>query len=253
MIVKCFALVLLFFALFTAGVEAATPSDFLIRSYNINLSTEMDFDMLFQRLEGLPGIDILAFVDRQNSFVRMNRRVDNAEFDELLSQLHELGEVTGFSVNSTNVFMELNNLQTELQVRDEEHARLMGLLTTIDNLENFVAVEARLVQVIAIRERIISRISTIHHETATFAIGIHMVAADDVIVEEQNRIVSAFMNSVGFSLNMMRGFALFFAHTLIPVGFLFSVGFGCFVIIRKLTKNRRKIAVEEVVENDEKL
>lgn len=244
-----FAVLLSFIMLFATEAQASQPAEFLIRRYTINLTVD-DLQEAFLQIDNMPGLTLGSFINIQSGFSDVQLLVDNQDLDEVLLLLHSLGDVSGVISSARNVFSEVSDLRLQLQVRNDERTRLMELLTEVETLESFRAVEDRLVQVIGNIEFINGRLDLLNLETGTSRIDVILFTQEGVFtngfvpdIERASafgRIGGAFVDSAGFTLSMIQWMLLIFAYVSIPAATILLVGGGITLFAVKYKKRTVK-------------
>ena len=202
------AAVLLFVLINTAAVHAAEYDRYLIREYSISVTVE-NVEAAFEIIENMPGLSLSSQINADFGFAHTNKRVNASDFDEALATLRGLGEVNHFNSNARNVFSEVNDLRSELLVREGEYRRLMELLTEVAELEHFVVIENRISRVIENLEHIRGRLNNLSFETGTVIIFINLAQEHVEITPARidtplQRIGHTFVNSAAFTLSAVQ-------------------------------------------------
>ena len=231
----------------------ANPSDFLIRSYTISVTVD-SMDEALRLMESMPGLDLSSEISIQAGWGRMERMIANRDMGPALASLNRLGQISSTHSQARNVFAIATDLQSELQVRSDEHGRLMELLLAADTFTNFQRVENRLVQVISEMESLQGRLNHLDFERSAARVHITLSAAGPVpepVPEPEGvfgRIAHAFAFSANASLAVIQAVLVVFAYISVPLALAAAVSL-CVWQLRVLIKRKGGKQNETVEEN----
>jgi hypothetical protein len=249
----------------TAEIRA-NPSDYLIRSYTIELTVD-DLGEALELLGTMPGIDLNSSINVYAGGGHIERIVANRDLSAALAVLHRMGQVTGVESQSRNVFAAVSDLRSEFEVRSIEHHRLMELLYAANTLAGFQRIEQRLVQVIADLENVKGRLNRLELDMGTARIHVALVTAgpepesepepDAVAAPAQeegpfHRIERAFMLSANASLTVLMGVLVALSYISVPlVAAAVGVGVWRFVVHKNRKGGGKNEHIEHKAENTE--
>lgn len=221
---------LIFAMLLVVDVQASQSAEFLIRNYSIDLTVD-DLETAIRHLDEAPVMVVVSSINEfRPGTGHMTLRVNNQNAEYVLWVLHNLGDVTHSRVFARNVFATVSDLNMQRDVRNTEHERLMELLIEVETLDEFTAVENRLVQVISNLEWINGRINNYDFETNTTTINLFLTASGDQVeiypIGAFGRIGNAFVDSAGFSLSMLQWGMLVLAYVSVPLVTVLLIGGG---------------------------
>ena len=244
-----FAILIALFLLYPVNLQARQPGDFLVRNYSVDLVV-YDLDEAFSQLDAIPGISMHHFINIQSGFGHLDYRVAIEDLEEAFYILEGVGEVVRNNSHANNVFSQVTDLETQLQVREAEYHRMLELLHEVEEIDDFYFVESRLSNVIWNMDRIVGQLGTFELETSTARINIFIYTEDTVPLIEPitgfARISGAFVNSAGFSLSMVQWIVLIIAYVSVPMAGLAAAGFCAWKIA---ARRKRKEVVQ--IENAE--
>ena len=253
------AIFLFYGAALSAEVRASTsPSDYLIRNYAIELTVD-NVDETLVRLGTLPGINLNSYINVPAGRGNFEQLVSNRDLRTTLDILHGLGQASGTSSQTRNVFAAVSDLRSEFDVRSSEHARLMTLLYEATTFAEFQTLENRLIQVIAGMEDIRSRLNYLEFEIGASRVHVTLVTAEASPPFDPNleysqeddpllRIRNAFTNSANASLLVIQGVLVAFSYISIPLLFAVIIGLGIWQVAKHV-KRKDGVKNETKVEN----
>ena len=245
------ALLLLFVPAMPSKVHA-NPSDFLIRSYTISVTVDNVGEAL-TLMDSMPGLDLNSEINIQGGWGRMERMIANRDMGPALASLNRLGQISSTHSHARNVFAIATDLQSELQVRSDEHGRLMELLLAADTFANFQRIDNRLAQVISEMESLQGRLNHLDFERSATRVHITLSAADPVpepMPELEGifeRIVYAFTFSANASLAVIQAMLVVLAYISMPLA-LAAVVILCLWQIKAVLRRKGGVQNETVEE-----
>ena len=171
-------------------------------------------------------------------------RVPAATFEEVLVQIEGIGEVLHLNQHADDVTDQFYDMRGSLAIRRIEEERVLALIDEATNIQDILALEARLSSIRLIIERYDAQLNDLAGRIAYSTITVNLF---DTAVEERiitsptlgERIGGAFGDSVDGTVGALQGFVVFMAGAVLPLVLLGMVGFMIYIIARKVVLKRR--------------
>lgn len=184
-------------------------------------------------------------------------RVPVARFDAANRDFTALGQVTRFTTSSEDVTMLFQDLESRLNIREEEQRRVEIMLENATELRDIINLEAQLSELRITIDAYRRRMTEIDQLASFSTIRVTVREVKELIEEEEEeydpyygidpyyyedggffaRMGGAFGSSVNFTMLVLENIAVFVAAVLLPIAIIAVPAFGLFLLIRRLYRS----------------
>ncbi len=185
--------------------------------------------------------------DHVNSSTRtlyLTIRIPSASFYDFLSSVSEAGKVTGRSVNVDNISQAYSDTKTQIEALEIEEKRLLEMMEQAEEIEDMIAVEARLTEVQSDLNLYKTRLRGMDTDVAysTVSMTVEEVKKYSPTVVEQSfgdRAREAFFDAWAAFVSFLQDLVIILI-ALLPFLLLFLLIVLAVLLIRKLTAPQRE-------------
>jgi len=226
----------------------------VIQNADVEMETE-DFDDIVTALRlkapatgGYIESEMLSNRDRRIFTIVL--RIPAAEFDAVLRQVESLAYVRTTNQRAQDVTESFYDMVGNLELRRIEEERLLALIEDAENINEILALEARLsttrLSIESYTAQLNNMAGQIRYSTIVvmlFDIATHEDTATPYTLGE--RVGGAFGDSLDGTVSAVQGIIVFFAGAMIPLALLAATAFGLYVLAKKFVGIAKKIKTIE--------
>lgn len=196
--------------------------DHHIGQQHLSLSVDA-LDEALYLIRTLPLLETSATVQSNWGEGHIEGFVDTAQMSRVLSDIAQWGTITASQLSQRNVFAQVQDLRTELHVREQELDRLMALHAEATTVPVLMRVEQSIQQVIGHMEQLQSQLTSLETDMATtfLAVSLRVPVDDEALLEPAlgftQRLGQTFGRSAELTGVALIELLLFIVRWLIPV------------------------------------
>ncbi len=233
----------------TGGKDQGTEEK-IIKTVNLNVQTKeytAYLDGINASVTALGGYVESSETDLGNT-ASYNRnaiytlRIPAEKLDEFLTKAGENGKITNITEEQKNVTLDYVDLESRISALNSERETLTKLLEKAESLENVLAIQERLLEVIYEYESYTAQLRVLENRVSYSTVTMHIYEVERVI-EEKPTLWSQIKNRFSDNLGNLRNFIedsivdiIGGLPVIIPAGVLI---FAAVLIIKKIIRKRR--------------
>lgn len=227
-------------------VEIAKETKKVIRTVDMTIKIPSS-DTLNQTVQGLIGLaeqyggwSAMNKTDFESSYAngQLVLKVPQDSVDDFLNSVRENGlRITTINDNSKDVTMQYSDTETQLRIKQVEKEKYMRYLEEARDIEEILAIEDRLDDVINEIESYTSKLKTMDSQITYTSIGIKVTCETSINTESTGEIIKARLSSIGEdAVYLMLDGIDFLVEALVGLLFTLPIGLGVIYIGIKVIK-----------------
>jgi len=177
-------------------------------------------------------------------------RVPANDFDTVLGQVENLAYVRTTSQRAQDVTDSFYDMIAGLELRRIEEDRLLALIEEAENINEILALEARLSTTRLSIESYTAQLNNMAGQIrySTIIVTLFDIAPNDAVIATSTlgeRVGGAFGDSLDGTTRAVQGIIVFLAGAVIPLVLLAAIGFGLYILAKKIVGITKKIKTIE--------
>ena len=170
-------------------------------------------------------------------------KIESDKFYDTMDYIETLGTVTDKSESVEDITSSYVDIQSRLEVKEQEKERLTELLNNADNISDIISIEERLTNVISDIESFKAQLNSYNDVVDYSSININITESDNNSIipaktDFTNKAVYNFKTSAKTLLSGFENILLFVIKAWAPLVFV-AVVFGATVIFIKSRRNKK--------------